>query len=192
MEQGLTAEKAAELFLDRCALFTGLPTEVMSDYDRVVSKQCFETLCALSGVEQHKGVIYRPESNDRAEVAVKLVVNSLRRYLAERKCHWVHALPLALWCLNDVPGVVSPYSPHRLVFGRDPIGLRNCPPHELEYGQEDALQFFDRVSKERQIVHTRLTNIHPDGPKKGMAKHPPLSLSVGGRVWVRYQLVPTH
>ena len=35
----------------------------MSDNDKVVSKQFFETLCALSGVEQHKGVIYRPHSN---------------------------------------------------------------------------------------------------------------------------------
>ena len=186
LEEGLTAEKAAELFLDRCVFFTGLPTEIMSDNDKVVSKQFFETLCALSGVEQHKGVIYRPHSNGRAEVAVKLVVNSLRRYLAERKCNWVHALPLALWCLNDLPGVVSPYSPHRLVFGRDPIGFGDCPPHELEYGQEDALQFFDRVSKERQLVQTRLTKIHADARKKWMAKHPPLSLSVGDRVWVRY------
>ena len=132
----------------------------MSDNDKVISKDFFEALCALRGIEQHKGVIYRPQSNGRAEVAVKLVANSLRRYLADRKGNWVHALPLALWSLNDLPGVVSPYSPHRLVFWRDPVGFEDCPPYEVEEGHEDALELFDRVSKERQLVQQRLTKIH--------------------------------
>ena len=34
------------------------------------------------------------------------------------------------------------------------------PPYEVEEGHEDALEFFDRVSKERQLVQQRLTKIH--------------------------------
>ena len=123
--KGLNAEKAASLLLEKCFFFTGLPHEIMSDNDKVISKDFFETLCALSGSEQHKGVIYCPQSNGRAEVAVKLVVNSLRRYLADRKGNWVHALPLALWSLNDLPGLVSPYSPGTR------FGLWIAPPMRL-------------------------------------------------------------
>ena len=75
-EKGLNAEKAASLVLEKCVCFTGLSHEIMSDNDKVLSKDFFGTLCALSGIEQHKGVIYRRQSNGRAEVAVKLVVNS--------------------------------------------------------------------------------------------------------------------
>ena len=48
------------------------------------------------GVEQQEGVIYRLQSNGRAELAVKSVVNALRCFLKERPGKWVQALPLAL------------------------------------------------------------------------------------------------
>ena len=111
LKKCLNAEKAASPFLEKCVFVTGLPHEIMSDNDKVISKDFFETLSPLSGIEQHNGVIYRPQSNGRAEVAVKLLANSLRRYLADQKGNWVHALPLALWSLNDLPGVIFPSLP---------------------------------------------------------------------------------
>ena len=79
-------------------------------------------------------------------VAAKSVVNALRHFLEERPGNWVEALPMALWGLNDLPGAVTPYSPHRLVFGRDPPGFEDTPPMQDWQGPEDALQFFERVS----------------------------------------------
>ena len=38
-DEGLTAEKAAALFLDRCVHFVGLPHEIMSDNDNLMSKK---------------------------------------------------------------------------------------------------------------------------------------------------------
>ena len=55
-------------------------------------------------------------------------INTLRQYLLSRKVSWLNALPLPLWALNDIPGAVAPYSPHRQVFGRDPIGVGDLPP----------------------------------------------------------------
>ena len=39
---------------------------------------------------------------------------------------------MAPWGLNDLTGALAPYSPHSLLFGRDPNGfadpmLRRCP-----------------------------------------------------------------
>ena len=62
---------------------------------------CGHALTQPSSCPSYGPALALAHANGRAEVAVKLVVNSLRRYLAERKCNWVHALPLALWCLND-------------------------------------------------------------------------------------------
>ena len=126
--QGLDAKAAADLFLQRCLFFTGVPKEIMSDNDNVITSDFFHSLCEKMGIETHRGVMYRPSSNGRAENAVKAVVNLLCLYLEQRKALWVNALPLAVWAVNDLPGIHSPYSPHRLVFGRDPIGFGDCPP----------------------------------------------------------------
>ena len=106
----------------------GLPKEVYSDNASVLSSHFLDTLFSLSGIEQHSSVPYKPSTNGRAELAVKSVVMALRHFLTQRPRSWYHALPLALWGLNDLPGLVAPYSPHRLVFGRDPVGFGEVPP----------------------------------------------------------------
>ena len=77
-------------------------------------------LCPLSGIRQHQLVIHRLKGNSRAETAVRLTIESLRKILNEvthDSGNWVKALPLALWNLNDLPGVYNLESPHYLVFG---------------------------------------------------------------------------
>ena len=75
--------------------------------------------------------MYRKKSTGRAERAVQVVVDTLRKLLqqAGRNRKWTDLLPLALSCANDMPGAVSDFSPHRLVFGRDPIGFWGSPPN---------------------------------------------------------------
>ena len=75
-------------------------------------------------------------------MAVKSVVMSLRHFLTQRPHSWYHALPLALWGLNDLPGLVAPYSPHRLVVGRDPVGFLEVPPQCREMGWRMRRNFF--------------------------------------------------
>ena len=139
----------------------------------------------MSGIEQHKGVVKRPQSNGRAEAVVKAVVNSLRRFLDQRSKKWVHSLPRAMWGLNDLPGVVAPYSPHRPVFGRDPIGFGDCPPLELVERNEDAVQFFDRISHEQRLVQDKLTRIYAAERRAWLKRHPPQEFFPGQKIWVR-------
>ena len=75
-----------------------------------------------------------------------MVLESLRKLFApSEKKNWVQLLPLALWTANDIPGPVSGYSPHFLVFGRPPIGLGHCPPVIPEHWSQDAIQFLMRL-----------------------------------------------
>ena len=154
--KGLTSRKAAELLLHRCGFFMGLPREIQADNQSIISSTFLNALCNLAGIEQAKSVIYRPKFNGRAERAVQSTINTLRQYLLSRKVSWLEVLPLALWGLNDLPGAVAPYSPHRLVFGRDPIGVGNLPLVVDSEGCEDAPQFFKRVAAERELVQEKL------------------------------------
>ena len=125
------------------------------------------------------------------------IVNSLRHYLEQRgdssKHLWVESLPLALWALNDLP-VVSGYSPHRLLFQRDPVGWGNCLPVSLQDGAEDAEQFFGRMLEERAEVRKRLEDLHAKKFAKFLTPHPEQSFKPGDRVWVRNCVIepPVH
>ena len=134
-ERGLDSKSAACLFLDRCVHMIGLPKEFICDKASIINSELLKDLFALSGVEQHSSVAYRPQSNGRAERAVKSIVNSFRQYLEQRggssKHSLVESLPLALWALNDLLGSVSGYSPHGLLFRRDAVGWGDCLPVSL-------------------------------------------------------------
>ena len=60
-KKGLTATRVAELFLRHCVCFMGVPLEILSDNDNLITAEFFENLCEWLGIEQHKAVIYRPK-----------------------------------------------------------------------------------------------------------------------------------
>ena len=184
-KEGLTSRKAAELFLHRCGSFMGLPREIQADNQSIISSTFFNALCNLAGIEQAKSIIYRRKSNGRAERAVQSTINSLRQYLLSRKVSWLQGLPLALWGLNDLPGALAPYSPHRLVFGRDPIGAGGPSPVVDSAGCEDTPQFYKRAAAERELVQEKLEAIHKKQFDKFVKEHPP-SVFVAGD-WVLVQ-----
>ena len=155
-EKGLDSNSAASLILDRCVHMFGLPQKFICDNASIINSESLQDLFALSRVEQHGSVAYRLQSNGCAERAVQSIVNSLRQYLEQRggssKHLWVESLPLALWALKNLPGADSGYSPHRLIFGGDPVGWGDCLPVSLQDGAEDAGQFFGRMLDERAEV----------------------------------------
>ena len=59
--------------------------------------------------------------------------------------NWAQLLQLAIWASNDIPGPISGYSPHYLVFGRNPIGFGDCPPILPQSECRDAVGFFQQL-----------------------------------------------
>ena len=184
-KERLNSCKAAELLLHRCGFFMGLPREIQADNQSIISGTFFNALCNLAGIEQAKSIIYRRNSNGGAERAVQSTVNTLRQYLLSRKISWLEALPLALWGLSDLPGAVAPYSPHRLEFGRDPIGVGDLPPVVDSEGCEDATQFFKRLAAKREFEEEKLEPIHKRHLDKFLKEHPPSVFVADDRVWVQ-------
>ena len=93
----ITAPQLAELYLDRVVGVMRHPHEILSDHDHIITKEFFTTLREFSGVQQKQSLVYRPRSNGRAERAVQVVLDSLRKFFAETgRKNWVQLLPLAL------------------------------------------------------------------------------------------------
>ena len=183
-KEGLTAEKVADMFLKNVAIF-GLPHEIMSDCDHLINSKFMRTVCALAGITQHTSIIYRPRGNGRAEAAVRLVVETLRRTLAENPSDWIYALPWALWQLNNLPGVLDDYSPHQIVFGRESIGLGDVPPFKPSKISASAEDFIERVYRLKDEVQKKLTHLHEQKREQFLKHHRVVTYEPGDRVWVR-------
>ena len=128
--------------------------------------------------------MYCPRSNGRAERAVQVALDSLRKFCAQiGKNNWVHLLPLALWTATDIPGPVSGYSPHLLVVGRQPNGFGDCLPVIPEQWSQDAIQFFHRFVTDSKYVQHELQDIHGRESRKFLQQHPRHVYQDGERVW---------
>ena len=163
----------------------GLPNEFLCDNAGILNSDFLTTLAELSGVEKYHSVIHRHNSNGLVESAVQGVMMALHKYFSQRGGHWYHALPMAVWGLENLPGMVAPHSPHRLVFGRDPPGFRDCPPFLSKEGSDDALDFFLRLSAERRQVQQKLERLHGDVAQRFSQTTKSLSFEEGDRVWLR-------
>ena len=144
-KKGLNTEIAANVFLQTCVHIFGIPSEILTDVVHVLTSHFFTCLCRLSGIRQHQAVGYCPQGNGRAESAVRLTIQSLRKVVNEvthQSVNWVKALPLNLWNLTDLPGVCNPYSPHFLVFGRNPIAFGDVFSLEEPQDCPDATEYF--------------------------------------------------
>ena len=125
----LTALVLADLYLERVVRVMGMPQEIFSDQDHLVTAEFFIELSKLSGISMKQSTIKRPQSNGRAERAVQGVVESLRQWpVKTTQQNWAQLLPLPIWAFDDIPGPVSGYSPLYLVFGHNPIEFGDCPP----------------------------------------------------------------
>ena len=107
LKEGFTARKAAHPFLERCVAFMGIPLEILSDNDNLITSEFFRALCDYLGIVQHTAIIYRPRGDGRAERAVRSVIEILRRTLnaAKLKGDWIRVLPWAVFLQNSLPGV---------------------------------------------------------------------------------------
>ena len=184
-KSGLTAKIVAQLFLSHCISFMGLPNEIVSDNDHLISSSFFNTLCQLIGIEQHFSIIYRPKGNGRAEAAVKAVINMLRTCLMENTNTWLTVLPWAVFQLNNLPGLLSKYSPFKLVFGRDPPFLGEIPNLELTHINVDCEQWFQSLDSLRKSVQSHITRVHSTISKKFLSSQASVKYEPGDKVWIR-------
>ena len=183
-KKGLTAQVAADLFLRHSVSFMGVPLEILSDNDNLITSEFFTALCAALGIVQHRAVIYRPKGNGRAERALKVVVTMLRLVLCSSavKAQWVHLLPWCVFLMNSLPGIVVGHSPHRVVFGRELLYPGELPPIANEPNTPD---FLAKVKDLRLLVHDDLMRRHQKLREKFELRHRDIIYVPGDRVWVR-------
>ena len=187
MKGGLTAEKTARMFIQHCVHLTGVPLEILSDCDHLINGKFFQALCDNLGIEQHTAVIYRPKGNGRAERAVRSVIAILRLTLTGMKncTKWIDVLPWCCFIQNSLPGVISGYSPHQIVFGRRLVLPGELPSEEVAEAFLSAKTFFAKLDADRKLVQERMQKVHEKERSRYLKEHQSVQYSPGDKVWLK-------
>ena len=146
----MTSEQLASLFLEQVVSFFGLPKETFSDNDKVIDASFFSTLCKLSGIEEYRSPVYRARSNGRAERAVQVVIDSLRKFLEQvsaqkvkHKHTWLDLLPLAIWSATICLGLSQVIARIGCCLGETLLALESIPHRLLTMGRRMRCSFLD-------------------------------------------------
>jgi transposase InsO family protein len=117
----LTAEGFATLFLQTVFKHHGLPTEIVSDRDKLFTAPFMRELCRLLGTKQAMSTAYHPESDGQIERANRTLEDYIRHYLSPAQDDWDVHLWLAEFAVNNALQESTSNTPFVLNYGQHPL-----------------------------------------------------------------------
>ncbi|TFY53312.1 hypothetical protein EVJ58_g9520 [Rhodofomes roseus] len=121
----ITAEQLAVLFFDNWVCENGLPSDIISDRDKLFMSAFWKALHKLLGVDLKMSTSYHPQTDGQSERTNKTINQCLRFYVERHQRNWVRALPRIRFQLMSSVNASTGKSNFQLRFGRAP---RMIPP----------------------------------------------------------------
>ena len=121
----LSAKELAVLFFDQWYCENGLPTDIVSDRDKLFMSAFWKHLTLLTGIKCKASTSFHPQSNGVSERTNKTVNQCLRFHVERNQKGWVRALPRIRFHIMSTVNKSTGFAPFHLRFGRAP---RILPP----------------------------------------------------------------
>ena len=121
----ISAEDLAYLFFNKWYCENGLPSEIVSDRDKLFVSRFWKALHKLTGVKLKLSTAYHPETDGASERTNKTVNQSLRYHVERNQLGWVRALPRIRFDMMNTVNKSTGFTPFQLRMGRSP---RVIPP----------------------------------------------------------------
>ena len=121
----ISAEDLAVLFFDHWFCENGLPSEIISDRDKLFISHFWKALTALCGVSLKISSSYHPQTDGSSECTNKTVNQSLRYHVEHSQKGWVQTLPRIRFAMMNTVNASTGFSGFQLHLGRS---LRLIPP----------------------------------------------------------------
>ena len=187
LKKGLNAEKTIHMFLHQRVPLMGIPMEILSDNDHLITSKFFQTLMDLLGVEHHSSVIYRHKRNGKAERAVRSVVNILRLTLIglSKRLSLADMLPWACFLQNSLHGMIAGHNPLKIVFGRELLLPGEFPRIRTPNLPVDGQKWFEEIDTMRKQLRDRMTKIHEEETRWYNKDHKEIRYTEGDKVWLK-------
>lgn len=118
--KNLTAEQCATLMLREVFSWTGLPTKIISDRDKLFRSKYWQTITKACGIEHSLSTANHQQTDGPTERMIQTIEQHLRHYLDWNQDNWVEILPLAQFAMNNAKNTSTGEVPHFANLGRYP------------------------------------------------------------------------
>jgi hypothetical protein len=172
----LTAKELAVLFFDNWYCENGLPSDIVSDRDKLFMSKFWKHLSIISGVKCKASSSFHPQSNGASERTNKTVNQSLRFHVERNQKGWVRALPRIRFHIMSTTNKSTGYSPFHLRFGRTPRILPplHSPPVDPSVDHITARQVIENLQTDvadarDNLMLAKISQAHFSNPKRADA-----------------------
>ena len=119
-KEASNAEVLAHTFLKEIVAHHGMPEEIISDRDRLVTSKFWSSLVAQLGVKSKLSSAYHPQTDGKTERLNQTLEQYLRCYVNYKQDNWVQWLPVAMLAYNSSFSEVIGMSPFFANYGFQP------------------------------------------------------------------------
>jgi len=135
----VSADTIAKAYIDRVMGVFGVCKELVSDRGANLTAEVVRRVCDILRTRRSTTCSFHPQANGRIERFWSSLKNMLRAYATEDQDTWDEVLPLLTYAYNSGVRVATGFSPHEVVFGREPKvpfenffvpykkDIKNCP-----------------------------------------------------------------
>lgn len=125
----LNTEGLARIFIDHWFCENGLPTEIVSDRDKLFVNDLWTSIHGLLGISLKLSTAYHPQSDGASERTNKTITQCLRFHVERNQRGWVRALPRIRFNMMNTVNASTGFTPFQLRMGRAPRLLPPITPH---------------------------------------------------------------
>ena len=134
----INAEQLAYLFFDKWYCENGLPSDIVSDRDKLFISAFWRALHKLTGVKLKMSTTYHPQTDGASERTNKTVNQCLRYHVERNQLGWSRALPRIRFHIMNTVNKSIGFSPFQLRMGRSPRLIPPLVPLPCNASTEDV------------------------------------------------------
>ena len=109
--EGSTATELAYVFYKHIVAYHGLPTQIITDRDKLVVSKFWQSLMDLMGVQHKLSTAYHPQTDGQTERLNQMLEQYLRNYVNYQQDNWVELLPVAQLAYNTAKNATTGCTP---------------------------------------------------------------------------------
>lgn len=141
-----TAMSVAQAFLDNIYKLHGLPSNIITDRDKIFLSAFWKELFKLLRVDLKFSTAYHPQTDGQTEVLNRSIETYLRCMTCEKPREWSKWLSLAEYWYNTNYHTAAKTTPYQLVYGQPP------PLHSPYKSGNSLVDAVDRSLKTREAA----------------------------------------
>lgn len=114
MQTDISAEDLVVIFFNQWYCENGLPSEIISDHDKLFMSKFWQNLHKLTGVKLKMSTAYHPESDGASKQSNKMINQCLCYHVEHNQKGWRQALPRVHFDIMNTLNSSTGFSPFQL------------------------------------------------------------------------------